>query len=211
MQPILASLPPAWEVIVWDNSRGVTRINNGRKSVWLNQGWIDFGTTQEPAPRDLSVYGRYAAIAYASHDLIYVADDDCVTDPQQVVQPMLDGAYFDKSAVVCNMPQEFRHDFYVDHALVGFGACFHRDLPAKAFDRYNNYWLEAPDGTPDAPDPGVFHNTCDIVFTTLTPRVLVNVSVTSLPYASDPGRMWTTPGHQEERSRMLELALAVKR
>jgi len=48
MQPILDTLPPEWEVILWDNSER----------------------------EDKGIYGRYAAIEEASSDLIYVQDDD---------------------------------------------------------------------------------------------------------------------------------------
>jgi hypothetical protein len=103
--------------------------------------------------------------------------------------------------VVCNMPPEFRHDFYTDHALVGFGACFHRDAPERAFKN----WPIWPGG-----DIDFFHRTCDIVFTALTPRVLVDVPKTNLWWAEDESRMWRQPAHIEERTRMLELVKKVR-
>ena len=53
LSEILASLPPEWEVIVWDNSKDT----------------------------DLAVEGRYAAIARAHTDVVYTQDDDCVLEP----------------------------------------------------------------------------------------------------------------------------------
>ena len=227
MQPILDSLPDEWEKVVYvthggyDVPRGTCHvIPAGVQFVW--------NPNECGSLADLSVYGRYAAIEYASGDLIYVQDDDViVSDPGAFVAKDLRDSNgllpMDAGYVVCNQPPEFRHDFYVDHALVGFGACFHRDLPTSAFGRYldsrHNGGLLDIGGivvSKSFPTPlpqheiDLFYRTCDIVFTALTPRVLVDVPVTSLPYASDPGRMWTTPGHQEERSRMLALALAVK-
>lgn len=212
LQPILESLPEDWDRVVWDNSRGV--YVNGMKLVTA------------PA-RDLTVYGRYAAIGYASHDLIYVQDDDCiVSDPQAIVEewerqavagcgsasqgsvgsgkarfggPWLGQAGHGEvwwPGLVANQPSEFRHAFYEHHCLVGFGGVFHRDAPARAFRRfYIDDFLLTPH----------FLRTCDIVFTGLTPRVLVDVPVESLPYAHDDNRMWRQPTHQGERAAMLEL------
>lgn len=54
MDEIIESLPEAWEVVVWDNSK------HG----------------------NLGVYGRYAAITLTEADFIYVQDDDCVLEPE---------------------------------------------------------------------------------------------------------------------------------
>lgn len=177
LEPVLASLPPAWPRLIWDNSS-----RSG----------------------DRSVFGRYAGLGHVATSLVYVQDDDViVSDPQAVVDAWRPGH------VVCNMPAEFRHAFYEEHALVGFGACFERALPERAFARF------AAALTPSAaPEwwvrPEIFHRCCDIVFTALTPRILVDVPKEDREFASAPGRMWTTPGHQEERARMLALALQAR-
>jgi hypothetical protein len=214
LEPILRSLPAAWEMIVWDNG-------DSRCAVWPGYE----GAARWHEVSDLSVYGRYAAIKHASHDICFVQDDDCiVSDPQAIVDEWVRIDDFrhvqgKKLAwveyadyVVCNMPQRFRHDFYDEHALVGFGAAFHRDAPERAFQRFlqagvkyreeQDFWITRQDR--------LFHRTCDVVFTGLTPRVLVDVPYSDASYASDPGRMWTTPGHQEERSRMLDLVRRVR-
>jgi len=183
---------------------------------------------------DLSVYGRYAAIEYTDADLIYVQDDDCiVSDPQALVRAWKDAwragiqgktgtLQFHSDAdlhIVCNMPPEFRHDFYTDHALVGFGAVFHRDAPERAFERIFPSGTFDPAGTDwydytlngiGPLDAGFFHRTCDIVFTGLTPRVLVDVPKTNLWWAEDESRMYRQPQHVEERLRMLELVKQVR-
>jgi hypothetical protein len=51
MQPIIASLPREYEIVVWDNS---TR------------------------PYDAGVFGRYLAIAETYKPVVYVQDDDCI-------------------------------------------------------------------------------------------------------------------------------------
>jgi hypothetical protein len=204
LSPVLRSLPEDWEILVWDN--GANALYEGRDGGrYWNVG-------------DLSVYGRYAAIQYASHEIIYVQDDDVVvSDPKKIVDIWYipSGLTGFKEGVVCNMPQEFRHSFYEDHALVGFGAAFHRDAPVKAFDLLketvpklglSNYgwWL------PDFKGNDHFLRTCDIVFTGLTPRVLVDVPVTNLDHAYSENRMYRQPDHVDERRRMLELALKVR-
>lgn len=152
--------------------------------------------------QDLGVYGRYAAIEQARHDRIYVQDDDCVLDPWGFTELC---AAYEPGKVVCNMPARFRHSFYEQHALVGFGAVFDRALPDQAFMLYRSW--ELANGEVEYPALG---RTCDVIFTALSTRKLVDVLHKDLPWASAPGRMWTSTGHQEERERMLELALKVR-
>lgn len=197
LRPILDSLPPAWEQVVWNNAGGVdgasatVSVQNGRKPMVM----ADVGP-------DLGVYGRYAAIAHASHDLIYVQDDDCiVSDPEELVSVWGDAP---DHVIVCNQPEPWRSNpFYADHALVGFGAAFHRDVPQRAFATLTGPVMKAS-GTLWIED-GWFRRTCDIVVTALTPRVLVSVPHESFAYAWGDDRMWRQPTHQAERDRMLAL------
>jgi hypothetical protein len=101
------------------------------------------------------------------------------------------------------MPPEFRHDFYTDHALVGFGAVFHRDAPARAFEKF--YAVSPPGTEGKNGEWGLIRDTCDIVFTALTPRVLVDVPVENLPWAYHWDRMYRQPELLAERVRMLDL------
>jgi hypothetical protein len=199
LKPVLNSLPWEWEIIVWDNSYGYVKRQPPGGRDWNT--WTSIG--RGPNAPDLSVYGRYAAIEYASHDLIYVQDDDViVSDPQAIVVAWYEALehpdnFNGENMVVANMPQEFRHDGYTDSCLVGFGACFHRDLPGKAFERFFA-------GNP-ARDMLAFNRCCDVVFTALTPRVLVDVTKENLPYATDASRMYRQPDHVGGRQRMLDL------
>lgn len=147
---------------------------------------------------DVGVYGRYAAIGLTDAPVIYVQDDDAILDPEGF--DTLLRAY-QPDALTANMPSRFRHDFYRDHCLVGFGGIFHRDLPSRAFQRF---WQHVES------DPAMFRRTCDVVFTTLVPRHLVDVAHSDLAYASDPDRMWKQPTHQQEREQMLALARTVR-
>lgn len=188
---LIEPFPDDWQVLVWDNGMGE-----------LDERWHAAANWQVLATGlpDRAVYGRYGALAWARHETCYVQDDDCiVSNPAAIV-----AALPDDQTVVCNMPQEFRHDFYDDHALVGFGCAFHYLLPKRAFGA----WPPFPIGDLD-PDGSVFLRTCDIVFTGLTPRVLVDVPVRLLDYASDPNRMWKQPTHQSERSKVLDIVKGI--
>lgn len=211
LSEILASLPVEWERVVWDNT-GTCEVYDGPNRM-VSRVALDVP--------DLAVFGRYAAIEHSSGDLIYVQDDDCVVeDPQAIVEwwqrasVATMGAFVqdDRDFLVANMPPQFRHDFYADHSLVGFGACFHRDLPGRAFTRFalSSHANGALAWGTDGLTTDLFDRTCDVVFTALTPRVLVDVPYRDLPWASDPDRMWKQPEHVGERARMLELALRVR-
>lgn len=208
LQPVIDSLPPSWEIVIWDN---------GERMISRGDGWAE-------VCQDLSVYGRYAAIEYTSHDLVYVQDDDCiVSGPQAIVDAWqretnewyrtehlyTEGTKPPLPVVVCNMPQHFRHEGYTDSALVGFGACFHRLLPDDAFQRFAKGSYEAAAtlaGSRGTDEQAWWRRTCDVVFTTLTSRILVDVPYKDREFASDPDRMWRQPDHVGERARMLALA-----
>lgn len=152
---------------------------------------------------DCSVFGRYAAIPRAKHAVVYVQDDDCVLEPE-AFRLLLAG--YEPDLLVANMPGEFRHRFYDDHCLVGFGALFDRALPARAFDR----WYHAARHGLITYNLDVFKRTCDVIFTALTRYVLVDGPKVNLPWANDDSRMWKQPDHVGERTRMLELARRVR-
>lgn len=204
LQPILKSLPPEWEVVIWNNGlRRVAVPPQGSLNVYDDK-WM------KPID-DLVVYGRYAAIKHASGDLIYVQDDDCVLkNPANVV------AAYEQGMVSCNIPYAFR-DGSVDSVMVGFGACFHRDAPARAFRKF---WRPIPPSDlpwdygwrphpHDAQSTDPFLRACDVVFTTLTPTKIIHEPLELLDYSYADNRMWRQPGHNEERRRIQEIATEV--
>lgn len=142
--------------------------------------------------QDMGVYGRYAAIELTDAELIFVQDDDCVLEPgafdflQEAWRP---------GALVANMPDQYRPN-YPDSCLVGFGALFERSEPARAFAR--------------RPADATFLLTCDVYFTTLTERILVDVPFRHQPWASAPDRMWKQPEHVPTRFAALEAARSVR-
>lgn len=194
MQPVIDSIPQGWEIVIWDNGEGRVTRSDGYAEVAY----------------DLGVFGRYAAIEHATHDLVYVQDDDViVSDPLRLADRWVEEAeataggllpsYIDH--VVCNMPPEFRHDFYQRHALVGFGGCFDRSHAQDTFERF----------IADVPvKMSFFNRCCDIVLTGLSRRLLVNVEKENREMASDDNRMWKQPEHQGERQQMLDLVVPLR-
>ncbi len=150
------------------------------------------------AAEDMSVYGRYAALDMVTKDVVIVQDDD-VGLSTEAIDGLL--AAYEPGKIVANVPPEYR-ERYTDSTLVGFGAIFDRDLPAKAFARFREHVAYADEQT--------FRRTCDIVFTVLTPFTLVDLPFTYLPHTRAPNRMYRQPGNFEERQRMLKLAREVR-
>ena len=172
MTEIRESLDGFGEVIIWDN--------NDRDV-------------------DLSVYGRYAAIAEAQLAVVYTQDDDCLVDAARVCRSYM------PHTLIANMPAP-RWPDYPDSALVGWGAVFDRGLPARAFDRLGDYCHDRQIKVE------TFWDTCDVAFSTLTPHIKIDVGFAHLPWAEGPGRMFTDdyPTHRRERDEMLALARRVR-
>ena len=223
LQVQVDALPKEWEVLIVNNARG--------EIVVKSPGDSFVGEIIKSGLPDLSVYGRYAACEFATYRQIYVQDDDCiVSDPTRITEAWFEQcpsisigwerSYSNQPyhGVVCNMPERFRHSFYEEHALVGFGASFERDAPKRAFERFwdRQGWLSHPlggfkDETEEAVEERqLFMRTCDMVFTALTERHLVDVPHEDMPFASDPDRMWKQPDHQGDRNRMLDKILTIR-
>jgi len=159
MDPILKTLPYT-DVIVWDNSKR----------------------------DDLGIYGRYAAIEEAKHDLIYVQDDDLlVTCHDELLQS------YEPGRVLCNYPEPW------DIPWVARGAIFQRDMPKAAFARYfakypmDNYFT---------------HHACDGIFTLLSDCKVVDYGSVDLPHGFDDGRVSTSPGWYDDKRPMIQARVA---
>lgn len=148
MTPILESLPFA-DVVVYDNSQ---------------------------RPLDLGIYGRYAGIGDARHDVIVTQDDDLIVDDWEAVL-----ARYEPGVLFCNYPEPW------DVPWVARGAIFDRDLPQRAFDRYLAHYPFDHDFT---------HYQCDGVFGLLSERVVVEAVTPphDLPHAFEGERISLMPG-----------------
>lgn len=166
MTAIIASLPYD-DVIVWDNSRR----------------------------ENLRTYGRYAAIAEAANDVIYVQDDDHILHDHQGLL-----AAYTPGTVVANMSAGWvaAHGYHND-GMVGKGGLMDRDLPQRAFDRYLAEW----------PDDELFRLWPDMLVTTLNPVIHVDLETEELPWGYAPNRMNQRPRFNEEKHLMLDRARAL--
>jgi len=146
MSPILESLPFD-DIVVWDNSKR----------------------------EDLGLFGRYAAIAEAKHDVIYTQDDDVLVDCfDQLEQDYRPGV------LTTNYPEPY------DIPWVARGAIFDSYLPDLAFTRYDLRWER---------DEWFHKYGCDGVFALLSPEVnVVDYGSVDLPHAFNEGRISTSPG-----------------
>jgi hypothetical protein len=153
LRPVLDSLAAFSEVLVWDNSR---RTN-------------------------FKVLGRYRAALEARNAVVYTQDDDCVVEAAEVV------AAYEGGKVVCNMPAQKRDEYKAlgcaGIALVGWGACFDRELVHRMEPYLQRYGLGE-----------LFLRECDRVFTGLNELKLIDAPFQHLPHAFD-GRMANEARH----------------
>ncbi len=86
--------------------------------------------------RDLKTYGRYAALPEAKHDVVYFQDDDIVFTHHDELM-----AAYESDTILANMSQGWvdGRDL-VDSVFVGAGALLDRDIPARAFARYDQLY-----------------------------------------------------------------------
>ena len=153
---------------------------------------------------DYKVYGRYAAIARTAHPVIYVQDDDCLTPATEII------AAYEPGRLVANMPRS-RWEGYPDSALVGWGAVFDRLLPTIAIGKFaDGMGVESFVEMADEMREDIFI-TCDVLFSAMTPRTIVDFPFTHLPWAEGPDRMFTSrPTHNHERQWMLDRCRAIR-
>jgi hypothetical protein len=147
---IISTLPYD-ELVVWDNS----------------------------ARDDLGIYGRYAAITEATHDVIYVQDDDVLVNCHNKLL-----AAYEPGRLLCNYPKPW------DIPWVARGALFHRDLPDTAFTRYLRVHPF---------DRYFTHYACDGIFGLLTPTRVKDYGSRNLPHGFNEGRVSTSPGWYDQK------------
>lgn len=145
LRPILNTLPFN-DIVIWDNSRR----------------------------EDQGIYGRYAAIAEAKHDVIYTQDDDLLVDCFDELC-----AAYEPGLLTVNYAEPW------DIPWVACGSVFDRTLPQEAFDMYFAAYPR---------DEMFTHWVCDAVFGLLTPTKVIDHGHTDLPHGNAPGRVSTTLG-----------------
>ena len=146
MQPIIDSLPFD-DIVIWNNAER----------------------------EDLGIYGRYAAIAEAKHDVIVTQDDDLIV----TCWPQILDAY-EPGVLTVNYPQPW------DIPWVARGGIFDRNMPEDAFRKYEAVYPRDRDFT---------HFICDGIFAELLPaRNVVDFGSVDLPYCNNAGRISSDAG-----------------
>lgn len=214
------SFPEFGEVIVWTNGQGCW-VGRPDGTFFYDQGTLNLERMEVEFP-DVSVYGRYAAIKRATLPVVYVQDDDCII-------PDIAGllARYEPGRITANMPKSRWAD-YPDSCLVGWGAVFDRDLPARAFGRagFEPHVGPFPDDVEEGgwqdlrvtrngtswtwPSARAFQRDCDVVFTSLTPHRKFDLGFRHLPWAETPGRLFRQPEHARARAEILAAARACR-
>ena len=126
------------------------------------------------------IYRRYELALQAKNDLIYIQDDDCIIDWQEL--------YKHYDGRLTNAITEHHRDYYKDlgMTLIGFGAFITKDM--INFEPYlAEYDMDE-----------LFLMQTDRIFTYLNkPFNSVVMEVEQLPSSTAPQRMSTTAGHYE--------------
>lgn len=155
---VIDSLNHFDELIVWDNSKAI---------------------------KDLKVFGRYAGAFIARNDLIYIQDDDCLINTQELLdhynlsgRPLTD--------VFSNFPENRRSEYAgTKITLLGWGSIFHKEN-LDVFTKYLRYYKF----------DDLFLRECDRVFSYLNKVIHTDVGVNHLPYAYGDDRMGKEQCHR---------------
>lgn len=141
-------------------------------------------------PENLKVYGHFAALTYVDTEYVYMQDDDAICPADKLLAAWDEREHADK--ILLNEADG-------ETPWISWGAIFKRDLPASAINRYVDAYGMGEDVL----------LWCDMIFSTLTPWVNVDLGRQTLPHASAPNRMWMQPGHYAEQQRVRDKALAL--
>lgn len=143
---------------------------------------------------NLGPFGQYVAATTNPDcaDLVYFQDDDCVTDPAQIV------AQWEPGKIVCNMSAEYRAN-YEDKPdkLMGFGSCFERSLIKPTFDRLQKGATLMDCGASRGDLQALIWREPSRIFTALNrDRIkLVDVPFKHLSWATADDRLYKQPDH----------------
>lgn len=141
-------------------------------------------------PEDLKVYGHFAALGEVETEYVYMQDDDALCPAAQLLAHWDETLHADK--ILLNEEEG-------QTPWISWGAIFHKNLPAPAIARYVDAYGMSDDVL----------LWCDMIFSTLTPWVNVDLGRESFPVAVAPNRMSMQPGHYEEQARVKALAEAL--
>lgn len=171
---------------------------SGISAVLVTRGDVDISTILNSMPfddvvvwnnaerLDLQCYGRFAGIAEAKHEFIYVQDDDLLVPIPELVK-----RWDRREGVFANKPvlEEWR--------FLGCGALFHRDL--ATFDPYISLYGFDDD----------FCRVADVVFTYQHLYRDTWVGYLDFPWQTADNRMYKQGDHYLVRERARDRTLAL--
>lgn len=148
---------------------------------------------------DQGAFGRYIGILLTARAVIFVQDDDCIITPEDQ-QRLVDE--YEPGVISALMPPE-RIDYH-DTVLIGWGAMFDWNMPAKAFARWRDAGHEMQ--TQEFKVVG-----CDFVFPLLSLWKRLDAYHVDLPHAHAPNRTWGSwPRYAEVKERYLREGRAIR-
>lgn len=207
LDPVLATVPDGWEVVIWNNRE---------------------------RQFDARAYGRFCALFEANGSVVATCDDDVVV-PEQTWRELMErwaalddqrvdgtlpfdgmlrqwAGHLDNGVAVVNWAHGDNPAGLEDVGFTGAGAIFSKQL---ALDVWRRWWDVYPpsvvaDGSmPMAPDAGGLLYESDFVFGVLCPHVDVH-----LPYVnrfpSHGNRLCDQPWHEKLKYQYTELARKVR-
>lgn len=168
LAPVLGPLPFD-DIVVWDN---------------------------QARPVDLHVFGRYAALAEARHDVVYFQDDDVLFD---AFEELL-GAY-QPGWLVANMDAPWvEKGNYFDTVCVGAGAIADRRILLRALARYQERYPADP----------WLHLECDLIVGTLVPTQKIDLGYRVRTDVEQDGRLCRQPWQSDQKERAMARAALVR-
>lgn len=153
---------PFDDVVVWDNS----------------------------VEQNLQCYGRFAGIARAKKEYIYVQDDDILV-PIPALLREFDYDSPHEGILANRKPDE-------EYRFLGVGAVFHRSA-ADVFQKYLAVYPKDSD----------FNRAADVVFAELNPYRSVWLGYAEFEWSRADNRMYKQPGHYEVRNKLIDRARAL--
>jgi hypothetical protein len=147
---------------------------------------------------DAKTFGRYLAMEETSHNVVYFQDDDVIFTAHDELL-----AAYEPGQVTCNMPSPWYEATQYEQlrcSQVGAGSLVPKNLSQPAFDRYLEHW----------PRDDLFLTYPDHIHGILTPFTRYDFGYVVLPYASAPGRIYTTPGADGRKWTVINRALELR-
>ncbi len=154
-------------------------------------------------PFDARVWGRYLAIAETTKPVIYFQDDDCIVHNHEELREK-----YRRGWIVANMTLDHRPG---EPPMLGWGALFHRDDPAKAFAK----WYAAGNVL-----DWQMTRYPESIFTALTPYVRLDYGThgtpqdkvyEDLPWAYAENRSWRQTDHYGNFAAVRDRAIELNR